>query len=146
MAGAVCCDTSFLFSLYGQDINTLKAAALARQLEQPVSLTVLNEFEFLNAVELSMFRKILPPPLGAAMIAAFASDLAAGSAVIESCNLGQIMAEAKRISGAYTAAGGYRSFDILHVAAALQLTARNFFSFDARQRALAKVAGLKVLP
>jgi uncharacterized protein len=41
---------------------------------------------------------------------------------------------------------GCRSLDILHVAAARKLAASQFWSFDARQRALAQQLGLNVKP
>jgi predicted nucleic acid-binding protein len=39
---------------------------------------------------------------------------------------------------------GHRGFDILHVAAALQLQAAEFLTFDANQRRLANAEGLPV--
>jgi predicted nucleic acid-binding protein len=39
-----------------------------------------------------------------------------------------------------------RSFDILHVAAALELGATKFWSFDDRQKRLAEEVGLRVNP
>jgi hypothetical protein len=43
-------------------------------------------------------------------------------------------------------AGGHRSFDVLHVATALHLGARDFLTFDANQRKLAAAEKLKVKP
>jgi len=43
-----------------------------------------------------------------------------------------------------TAKGGNRTLDILHVATAVHLGAKQFLTFDARQRELAKYAGLRV--
>jgi hypothetical protein len=39
--------------------------------------------------------------------------------------------------------GGYRAFDILHVAAALLLEASDFLTFDAKQSRLALAVGLR---
>jgi predicted nucleic acid-binding protein len=146
MAAAVCCDTSFLFSLYGRDGNTTRAATAAKRSDQPISLTAFNEFELLNAIHLAVFRQLLSPPAGATIIAAFEADLANGNLIIANCNLSQILTEAKRISATNTPIGGFRSFDILHVAAAVQLSAKVFFTFDDNQRALARTVGLKVQP
>jgi predicted nucleic acid-binding protein len=53
-----------------------------------------------------------------------------------------------RLAGAYskkrTAQGGHRSFDILHVATAVHLGAKEFLIFDERERTLAKHAALKL--
>lgn len=89
---------------------------------------------------------MLPATAGASIIAAFEADLATGKLVVERCNLTLVLGEAKRLSSAYTLAGGHRSFDLLHVAAAAHQAAGTFLSFDANQRTLAKAAGLRVLP
>lgn len=146
MAGPFCCDTSFLFSLYGRDANTPRAAAEVVRVGSPLTVTVLGEYELLNAVRFAEFRGVLPASGAAAIIAAFEADLAAGRLVIERSNLAQIVSEAKRLSTLHTAAGGHRSFDILHVATAVHLKAGVFLTFDANQRALAGAAGLKSRP
>lgn len=48
-----------------------------------------------------------------------------------------------RLSALHTEELGVRSVDILHVAAALVLGLEVFLTFDTRQRALARLAGLK---
>ena len=48
-----------------------------------------------------------------------------------------------KVSKLRTFAGGHRSFDILHVATAVDLDAREFLSFDANQNELATAEGLK---
>jgi predicted nucleic acid-binding protein len=53
---------------------------------------------------------------------------------------------AERLSNSYTKADGHLAFDVLHVATALHLGAREFLSFDDRQRKLARAEGLKVKP
>ena len=107
---------------------------------------MLGEYELLNAVRFAEFRGVLPASGVAAIIAAFEADLVAGRLVIERSNLAQIVSEAKRLSMLHTGAGGHRSFDILHVATAVHLKAEVFNTFDAKQRALAEAAGLKVRP
>lgn len=116
------------------------------RLGQPLSLTVLGEYELLNAVRFAVFRGVLPAPAAAAVIAAVEADLTAGRLVLERVNLAQIVTEAKRLSALHTAESGHRSLDILHVATAAHLKAENFLTFDANQRALAEAAGLKVRP
>jgi predicted nucleic acid-binding protein len=48
------------------------------------------------------------------------------------------------MSALYSEALGIRSLDILHVASAIVLGFPEFITFDHRQRALAKAAGLQV--
>lgn len=54
------------------------------------------------------------------------------------------MDEAMRLSAAHTLAGGHRSFNIVHVAAAIVIKARHFLTFDQNQRRLAEAEGLVV--
>ena len=54
--------------------------------------------------------------------------------------------EEKEVTTLIPETSGNRSYDILHVAAAMVLSATEFWSFDARQRDLAKAAGLLVGP
>ena len=142
--GAVGCDTSFLFSLYARDAHTDKAKSAVKKLRQALTLSVFNEFEFQNALRLSVFRKLFSPAEAAIILADFEADLTSGALLIANCNLAEVMTEAKRLSAAYVPSGGHRAFDILHVAAAVHVEATQFLSFDNNQRILAKAAGLKV--
>ena len=49
-------------------------------------------------------------------------------------------------SVAHTPQGGHRSWDVLHVATALQLGSKTLLSFDHRQRSLAVANGFKIAP
>ena len=53
---------------------------------------------------------------------------------------------AERLSARHTGAHGHRAFDVLHVATALHLGAREFLTFDANQRKLAAAEKLKAKP
>ena len=52
--------------------------------------------------------------------------------------------ESERLSGIFTKTLGTRSLDVLHVSHAVVLGVKEFLTFDIRQAALAKAAGLKV--
>ena len=54
------------------------------------------------------------------------------------------MDEAKRLSAMHTRTGGHRGFDILHVAATLQLKGERLLTFDGNQKKLADAEGLGV--
>jgi predicted nucleic acid-binding protein len=110
---------------------------MVSRLAAPLVLSSLNEFEFLNATALAVFRGVLPAQAGIAMRADWESDLGSGALVLANCNLASVVREAKRLAATYTQTGGHRAFDVLHVAAALHLDAGKFLSFDSNQRALA---------
>src|SRR5450631_4386616 len=117
----VCCDTSFLLSLYGSDVHTSRAIASARGLGQPLTLSVFNEFEFEQTLRLAVWRKNLSTAQAARIEAAFEADCLSEILIIASCNLSDILTESRRLSSIYTAVDGYRAFDILLVAASLRL-------------------------
>ena len=142
----VCCDTSFLFALYGSDLHTAKALACVRRLTQSLTLSILNEFEFENALRFAGWRQLFSAAQITRFQAAFEMDRKSGRLVVIPCNLAAVLNEARRLSGVYTITGGHRSFDILHVAAALVGKAGVFYSFDANQRKLAQAEGLKLNP
>lgn len=58
--------------------------------------------------------------------------------------INDVMLEAERSSASFSEKLGVRNLDILRVASALVLGAGEFWTFDTRQDALAKAAGLKV--
>jgi len=81
-----------------------------------------------------------------ATLAALAADEQAGRIVEIACDWPGVLRETLRVSRARAEQEGHRLLDILHVAAALNLRATEFLSFDQRQRALAAAEGLAVGP
>jgi predicted nucleic acid-binding protein len=142
----ICCDTSFLISVYGKDGFTRQAEIELRRLRSVLSISVLNEFELENSVRLAVFRKVMSASQANSIFTDFATDLRVGKLGLATCNLTMVLTEAKRLAITHTLMGGHRAFDILHVAAALHLGASEFLSFDANQRKLAKAEGLKIRP
>lgn len=140
----LCADTSFLFSLYGNDAHTESALERLRRLAQPVLLSTLNEFELGNALRFAECRKLLPSGFSAKALAALDEDLRAGRCRRAEMPLEEILTEAFALSRRHTLKGGHRSFDILHVAHARLRRPQAFLSFDANQLTLAKACGLTV--
>jgi predicted nucleic acid-binding protein len=140
----IACDTSFLFSLYGSDAHSAKAVAWVSRNTRALHLNSLAHFEFGNAVRFSEFRKAIPPGCASRYWAGFEAAIAQGRLIVATSNLADVVDEAKRLSGVHTLAGGHRSFDILHVASALKMSATQFLTFDGNQRKLAEAEGLTV--
>ena len=139
-------DTSFLFSLYGSDAHTATAQGWTRQAQIPITISLLNRYEFGNALRFAAFRKAISPTDALSSLAAFEADLKRGFLQMIRIDLAEIVLEAERLSGLHTLGGGHRSFDILHVATARLLKATAFLSFDSNQRRLAAVARLAAAP
>lgn len=137
-------DTSFLFSLYGNDVHTPRALAWMKKQKTPLTLSVLSEYELANALRFAEFRKGISSGEAALFHAQFEADRASGRIQIRVCNLADVIDEAKRLSATHTLTGGHRGFDILHVATALHLGITRFLTFDDNQKILAKAEGLKV--
>jgi predicted nucleic acid-binding protein len=138
-------DTGFLCSLYAPDAHSRMAAASMRGVVLPLPLTWLHRLEFRNALRLRVFRREITAPEREASIGAMLQDLAGGLFQAVDPDWLAVTTEAERLSALHAETLGVRSLDILHVASALVLGARDFLGFDRRQSALARAAGLKPL-
>jgi len=139
-------DTSFLFSLYGQDTNSEQARKIGGVLKVPFVFTPLHRHELRNAFRLTLFRKLVTPDQCRAVLAAIEDDVKTGALVETPVAWAEVFHTAEALSAGHTETLGTRATDILHVAAASALGAKDFFTFNARQKALAHKAGIKVRP
>ena len=136
-------DTSFLVSLYVLDGNSARAAARMKSAALPLSLNPLGEVEIANAFQLRLFRKELDRSQMKAAQKLFREDLANGIVVLRPLPPAAFD-EARRLAEKHTRRLGTRSLDVLHVASALVLRATTSYTFDEKQRKLAKAEGLRV--
>jgi predicted nucleic acid-binding protein len=127
------------------DAHSQAAAALTARHRPLFLLTPLLETEFANAIELGIFFKRYSRREAKAVGQQFLAHLGLGLFLVR-----QLSAEtfelARSLSRRHTAKLGTRSLDVLHVASALILGPDSFFSFDERQRELARAEGLRVQP
>ena len=139
-------DTSFLFSLYAQDANTVQAARIGGSLNASLVLTPLQRYELRNAFRLAVFRGDITAEECQKLLDIVEADIKTGVLVETPVAWAEVYAEAEALSAAHTETLGARALDVLHIAAAAALGAKDFYTFDARQKALAKKAGMKVKP
>jgi|SRR5271165_1809009 len=139
-------DTSFLFSLFGNDAHSSSARKWVGQERLPIAVSVFNRYEFQNAIRFAAFRKAISDAEAIATLDAFEADLKSGHLQMVSVELSAVLIEASNLSARRTMSGGHRSFDILHVAIARILKANTFLTFDENQRKLAKSVRLDVGP
>ncbi len=137
-------DTSFLFSLYGNDSHTLTATAWLKTITAPIYLSTFNDFELRNALRFAEFSRRLEPGAASDHLVLFEKAITLGRVILSPLRPTEILAEASRLSAAHTLTGGHRGFDILHVAAAKLIGASHFLTFDANQKKLAVKEGLIV--
>ena len=136
-------DTSIIVKSYVTEPDSHEADKVLLSLTAPVILTPLQELEIANAIRLKHARGEIT---GAAMDAAlvnFQDDILAGIYHRPFCDYPAIFRKAAELSRAHAVATNCRSLDLLHVAAASVLGCRAFVTFDKRQAAAAKKAGLK---
>lgn len=145
-------DTSFLFSLYVNDGNSERALKLLPAIRQTLPFTPLHRLELRNALAQWVFRfskggkkQAMDSVTAAGVWASIETDLHGVLSDGRQLDWLTVISEAERLSARYTPLTGTGSLDTLHVAAALNLDARTFISFDDRQRRMATQAGLTVL-
>lgn len=143
-------DTSFLCAIYRTQVNSPRADAWmeARSGALPVTSLLLLEFRQSVRFQTRLFSldrtKGYPPAEGARMLRDLQSDLASGVLEMITADWADVHRIAENLSGKYTAQGGHRLADILHVATALHLASAGFLTFDANQRTLATAEGMEV--
>jgi predicted nucleic acid-binding protein len=145
-------DTSFLCAFYVKQSNSLAATRYAAAMREPLYITALLAYEFRQSLRFQVWRNLANPREGISLadsqaaLNQFDLDLAGGVAVLASCNYQDVFSRADALSNRHASSGGHRSFDMLHVATALHLGAREFLTFDLNQRKLALAEKLKVKP
>ena len=139
-------DTGFLASLYLAEITSKAADAALGEKRQPLPLTPLVELELRNAFNRAVQRRRITTAQRDALWQDVAADIASGFLVPTPVASAAVQDKARQLSGRHTPTLGTRTLDLLHVAAALVLEAKIFFSFDDRQRKAAASEGLKVKP
>lgn len=139
-------DTAVLLKLYIREANSEEAIALVQAAPPPLPFSHLHRLEIKNAIHLKTGRKEITPAEARTGLALLQHDLDSGLLHAPPSDLAASFNLAEDLATRHAAATLARSLDILHVAIALQIECSHLVSFDERQRAVAKRAGLKVLP
>ena len=135
-------DTSFLVSIYLMDAHSREADRLFKA-STGLLLTPLHSVELAHAIEQNIYRGRISSGTAVKIYFEFERDRRAGlwHEVAQPELTFKLSVDLAR---AHTAVIGNRTLDTLHVAAALELKAERFWTFDERQAKLAKAAGLKL--
>jgi len=136
-------DTSFLFSLVLHDGNTAKAVAYLKEHPASLALTSWQRCELNNAVRLSVWRGNCPESVAKAALGRINADLTAGNLEEVALVWPDVLKIADELGEKHTSTLGVRTLDLLHVAAAVSLKAKTFLTYDGRQLALARAAGIR---
>ena len=136
-------EPSFLVSLYIPDINSAAALNAMQVSTGNLLITVLGELEVVNAFGLRVFRREASQAAAESALANFEKDLRGGT--LQNRGLSDdVFERALQLSRQTTPKLGTRAADLLHVAAALEFGAEYLFSFDQKQRKLARSLHLKL--
>ena len=146
-------DTSLLCALYRPQDNSHEADRLMQRESEPVLISSLVLFEFRQSLRLQAFRFSKDRTQGFSktdanrMLEALQANIVGGLLLIPAVeDWAKVYSLAEELSSQYTIRGGYRSFDILHVATAIHLRTGRFITLDKHQAGLAKAASLDVQP
>jgi len=130
-----------LVSVYVSDRHS--SATDQRMASRPrIWLTPFHSAEWIHAVERQVFQKHLSRHEAQQIYAEFEADRKSG-VWIEVALPESAFAVCYDLGRRYAARLGNQTLDTLHVASALELKARSFWTFDERQAKLARAAGLK---
>jgi hypothetical protein len=135
-------DTSFLFSLYAADSNSIKADAWRLANPAPLPFTAFHRLELRNALSLALFQQRLTLAETQAAWQELENDFAAGLLVGRGGLWHRVMVEAEGSALNHTPVVGCRTLDVLHVATAKLIGTPEFCTFDTRQSTLAGRVGL----
>jgi predicted nucleic acid-binding protein len=144
MSGAYA-DTSFFVSLYLRDVNLPLARAFLKTHRGALPFTSLQRFELFNAIRVSVHRGNATALKAADAISEIERDLENGNLYEAGLIWPEVLEVAEEIGAAHSATLGARSLDLLHISAAVSVGADLFLTFDRRQHAAARAAGLKVV-
>lgn len=137
-------DTSFLVALYVDEDSSPEAREYMYRNAEALAFTPFHRLETRTALRLRVFRAESTVSELKATFQRIDEDLVEGILVHTPLLWADALREAERIGDATLTQIGVRSGDLLHVASAVVLGAREFVTFDQRQAKLARRAGLKV--
>ncbi len=145
MTGESYIDSSALRQLYAHDTRSAAMAGWRFKNPGPLIFTRFCRVELVNSMASAIFRRDITEAAFQGFLDAFARDQAEDDLRLVDVPWRTVLDRAADISRQHTPRLGTRSLDVLHVASALELNARQFVTCDARQAKLAESCGLKVI-
>jgi predicted nucleic acid-binding protein len=136
-------DTSALLKLYLKERGSAETQLLVAGQRHPLPVWEIQQMEFVNALRSKVFWKDLSPAEADRQIDLFKARRRRGLYYHPEIDRLELAETFERLSRETMHNGG-RTFDVLHVACALVLGARQFVTFDTKQSLVARGAGLEV--
>ena len=139
-------DTSIVIKGYVNEVDSPAAVEIIEAIKTPIPFSQILEIELRTGIRLKHGRGEITAAEMKASLQTVENDLASGILSRPDYELESVFTRAETLSAKYAAETLARSADILHVAAAVEAGCTSFASFDERQRNLAALAGLMVIP
>jgi len=139
-------DTSYLVALYVPNDHT--SAALnyrAKHVSGPMPFTPLHRLELRTVVRQCAYADLISEAEARRVLRNIDDDLDDGTLVHAPLDWTKSLRLAEAVAGRHALKMPCRSLDLWHVAAALEIRADEFVTFDGDQFALAKVEGLRAV-
>ncbi len=138
-------DSSFIVALFLQQQSSPEAIALVERHGQALPFTPWHRLEVRNAIRLAVWQKVIDAQQGKTQLKQLDADLKEETLLVHmAIDWTDVLRGAEKLGAAHNEAIGCRSADIFHVAACRELGCDTFLTFDGRQTAMAKAAGLIV--
>ncbi len=137
-------ESNVLASVVMRDANSGKALDLMASQTAPCFFNHLLKLEICNAIRLKVAEGAMDEVGAAACECQIESLQKSGMWQLVEPDWEKVFLRSMGFSRAHTSRLRTRSFDILHVAAAVELGATEFWSFDKRQRRIAREVGLRI--
>lgn len=138
-------DSSALRQLYVHETHSAAVAAWRFKNPGALPLTRFGRAELMNSMASAVFRRDITEAAFQGFIRVLTDDFTEGRLHLVDVSWRMVLDQAAELSVSQTPKFGTRSLDVLHVALALELKARQFVTYDERQAKLAAACGLKVL-
>lgn len=138
-------DPSALRCLYIHEERSRAFCSWRKRQPGGLLITLFGRAELVNSISLAIFRGYVTREVGSAALSDLDEDIQEGRLVLTDLLWRLAMDRAADMSATYTPTLGTRALDVLHVASAQVLDCRRFVSYDDRQVALAKAAGLRLV-
>ena len=149
-------DSNFVMALLVETIHSPEAIRLqlvaGKNQTLPFPITFLSRLEVLNVLQLAVFQARhgvpgtkISPEMALVQETFFLNELELKANFVP-VNLSEskLLTQFQTLIHHHTAKEGFRTYDVLHVASAMVLGCDTFWSFDARAKRLAQLAGLAV--
>lgn len=137
-------DSNLILKLYTEEPESEKVRTFVRGKARPILFSELHYSECISALRLKCFRQECAESEASSAILDIEEDISSGVLQRVAIEWAEVWELCRTLSNAHAAETGCRTLDVLHIACARQLGAREFYSSDTRQMKLAKKIGLRV--